>query len=237
MKRFFLFAAVCLVVTLPAMGDPMLTYNGTKGDETIRLYDSEFNESYYVYVGVSDVAVDGAGPAIDGEHLASFCIDLADSVYSNQTYEVSVTPLDECPDASPTSVFAPMGADKAGQVAWLLDNSGYSLDMDPVDGAALQLAIWEVIREGATNTDGSYAYNVSGGGFYAWANDAVMADAQDLLNVLPSSASSHSFASYAGLLSDGKQDFVVKVVPLPGATLLGILGLSAAGIKLRRRVA
>ena len=252
MRRFAPCLLLCLVAAAPAVADPYgqatTKYVGVGPAQTIRINETDLGVSNLnVYVGVSKlqvsgyidnagnpVSVPGGGSQFDGTTIAGFCIDIDDSVRSGNVFDVHVKPLDESPDP-----FAgPMLGEKASQVAWLLDNNSWSLTMAAADAAAMQLAIWEVVHEG------SGAYNVGSGDFYAtsWSNTAVQSAAQGLLgDMLTGWTSGYSFANYVGLSSplvgtEGKQDFVVKVVPVPGAVLLGILGLGAAGMRLRRSV-
>ena len=112
------------------------------------------------------------------------------------------------------------------------------------NAAALQLAIWEIVDEGMSG--GAYfpavpaGWNLNAGNFQA-TNAVLSAEANALLgNILGDGVATYS-GQYAGLSNpslsgdpkDDYQDFVVRV-PIPAAIWLGMLGLTAAGLKLRK---
>jgi hypothetical protein len=134
-----------------------------------------------------------------------------------------------------------MGPLKASLIAELLIKNPYSTALE---AAAVQVAVWEILDENHFLFGGANPWNVSAGlsqgNFYldtSPGNDDEIAVA-DLANTMLGnlSAAGLPFDRYTAV-SNGPgtknwQDFVV--VPVPAAFLLGMLGLGAAGLKLRK---
>ena len=168
-------------------------------------------------------------------YSAGFCIDLWDS-YPVLSEPYDIVSLDAAPDQAAVPTVGGMGATKASFIAELLENWAYNTDKS---AAAMQLAIWEVIDENYDGTT-SYAWDVTTGNFQLanYANDVDANDVKDMANdMLDSLANGVSYDRYVAVSNgpgkDNVQDFVV--VPVPAAVLLGMLGLSAAGLRLRKR--
>jgi hypothetical protein len=213
------------------------------------------------YAGVYNIQLrnstvpDGTFPG-DGEdmldgYVDSFCIDIWD--YSPGSWKpYDVVPLGESPDPGA----GPMGAMRAGYLATLL-NQYWDADASSssLEAAALQVAVWEIIDEGQNpdgtlpddpNPNGWNARNDTAGGtlpdrgnFYI-GQDNIANRANEMLAQVRSLGTSVFDNVYAALSNDYKQtrpgyyqDYVVRV-PVPGAILLGLLGLTAAGVKLRK---
>ena len=70
------------------------------------------------------------------------------------------------------------------------------------------------------------------GGTYFFANDSAATRANEMLHSLTGETSLFNY-NIRAICNELGQDYLV-MVPLPGAILLGILGLSVAGIKLRK---
>lgn len=187
--------------------------------------------------GLYNVTVYGtdAGDRITDGVYQVFCIDLWNSV--NEGVDLySDVPLDAAPD----HYLAGMGTVRAGRMAYLMDNYwndtylGSNVVSRNSNAAALQFAIWEIVAEPETGD-----YDLSNGDFAIidpsrpsyWARTI----AQSWLTEMGDKTS--SFANYIALTSEdagtNAQDYVVRV-PVPGAVLLGVLGLVYAGMKLRR---
>ena len=156
-----------------------------------------------------------------------FCIDLADWAMSTAFESYNVQSLDSAPDWSASS--GGMGAAKASYVAELIANNDYNTASR---AAAVQVAIWEIIAEDL------YDWNMTdtNSNFYlTQVSAAVAADAQAMLDDLTQGISPDRYTALSCGPQKALQDYVV--VPLPGAVLLGMFGLGAAGLRLRRRSA
>lgn len=158
--------------------------------------------------------------------VQAFCIDLYDG-YPNTppAEEYKAVSLDDAPTADS---LGPMGAIKARYIAQLLNTNSYAANDS---AAAVQVAIWEILLEDPTN----WNTMASNGNFYLKTSETDEYYIAGLANGMLSGLSqAGSYDQYTALSADGKnaQDFVL--VPIPAAILLGILGLGAAGVKLRK---
>ena len=196
--------------------------------------------------------------------VASFCIDVWD--YSPTTFvQYDVVALDGAPDpqAGPMGTNRAQYLARLLNTYW--DENNWSSDAsrtfnigagnhvfaaDQV-AAAVQSAVWEIVDEGNTangDADPLPSYwdtlktSANRGNFYVSNYDVAKIANVMLDNVLSHGGS--DFGYYVALSNDDDQnpcggyhyqDYVVRV-PVPGAVLLSFLGLSAAGLKLRRFV-
>ncbi len=176
--------------------------------------------------------------------IEAFCIDVADTTSNvGDTINYDVVSLESAPDAWA----GPMGETRARYLAELLDEN-WTDNMSAVQAAALQLAVWEVVDESRVTTDdpktAATGLDIDDGKFYAEATSDILTAAQLMLDNIDGGA--NYSGKYAALTNDeiqqskdfgGQyQDWVVRV-PVPAAVWLGMLGLSAAGLKLRRKSA
>ena len=165
------------------------------------------------YAGVVNILADGTP-------MDAFCIDpFHFSSSSPLTY--NVVNLQDAPKDG-LIYDGPMGAIAADKISrlWAM---AYSPTLSPLNAAALQLAIWEVV----------------GGDYFKW-NDPtpyvfdVYEEAQALLNRLPGQTTKADLVALKSVDQRG-QDYVVARVPDGGATAallgLGLLGLSFARCK------
>ena len=179
----------------------------------------------------------------------AFCIDLFDGlpfVFDgvpgyDKPHAYDVVSLDDAPDPKAVpSGSTGMGSDRAAYIAELLNTHTYNTAQT---AAAMQVAIWEIVDENYLGTT-TNAWDVSygSGDFYlnytpgvGSVEETVAGIANTWLDALPDTTPATSFSRYTALSHDGGkelQDFVV--VPVPAAVLLGVLGLGAVGLKLRR---
>jgi hypothetical protein len=120
-----------------------------------------------------------------------------------------------------------MNSAKAIDLAELL-HVNWTGNLTAARAAGIEAAVWEIVNED------SGTYNVSTGNLQVYNNAAVVSAANDMLSYLTPDLQQVDYrGEFVGLSSTAYQDFVVKT-PLPGAVLLGFLGLGAAGMKLRR---
>jgi len=245
MRKVILITVVCAFVAAPGLASPYGTvkvkYTGVGPGDNMTIYSSGNPGGITVEAGIYNLNLMEASasiptnwvPYLTGD-VDSFCIDVYQGPPgSHLIYDVN--PLDEAP-LSPDPM-QPMGPTKAGHLAALLD-ANWKDSLTDVEARNLQLAVWEIVDEQTTDAAGDYVFDVkknssTAGNFYI-ADDTVAGAVNSLLSGLGTA----SFGSkYVGLSKNTDtttyQDFVVKV-PLPAAALLGFLGLSAAGIKLRK---
>lgn len=230
MRRLFIAAVVCAFITVPAMADFTVQETSVGPQQTMTVYSTDVSPTVNTgaYTGVYNLNVSGAGAPVTGVGIQSFCIDIHQNgptmAGGSATYNaVSLA-------SAPTPQTA-MGATRAGQVAWLLNNQWTSPITDATKAAAIQAAVWEIVNES------SGTYSVTGGNTKVTGAAATQNLANGWLTTIngmtTTNWATYSTANYAALVSGTYQDYVVKV-PLPGAVLLGALGLIAAGRKLRK---
>lgn len=146
-----------------------------------------------------------------GNFLA-FCVDLAKFMSSGNSYS--------------TSSGSAFGATVDGYIDRLFTSAYASVDT-AVEGAAFQLALWEII------TDTGSAYSLTSGGFKATAGSAVTAQANSYLAGLAGASTGGYTITY---LNSGTSQNLVTVAPVPLPAALGMLGLGVASLfGLRRR--
>lgn len=140
-----------------------------------------------------------------GDFLA-FCIDLNNYMSSGNTYKISSS-----------SVY---GAGVDDYIDRLFTSAYAGLDT-AIEGAAFQVALWEII------TDGGVAYDLAGGLFTASNNFDVIGQANTYLAGLASAATG---GYKLGFLSSSVSQDLVTVSPVPLPAAAGMLGLGLAGL-------
>ncbi len=271
MKKIALITVVCAFVAAPVMAAPygtvLVDEISTSPQTTLTVYSSSFPSGIGAYVGqynltLKDSTVPAGALPYGGENrlngrVPSFCIDIWD--YSPTTFvKYDVVALGGAPDPQA----GPMGNEKAGYLATLLDTywdkdtwssnasrtfnigSGNQVFTANVAAAAVQSAVWEIVDEGNI-ANGAVdpipaSWDTLSGNFRV-SNATVAKIANVMLQNIREQGES-DFGNYVALSNHATsetrtagyyQDYVVRV-PLPGAVLLGFLGLGAAGMKLRR---
>ena len=152
-------------------------------------------------------------------NFVAFCVDLAKFLGSGHSYS--------------TSASSGYGAAVDSAISKLF-NSAYAGISNAVQGAAFQVALWEII------TDTGTGYDLSSGGFsatYAPYSSAVLNQANlylSALNTAPSSGYSLTF------LNSGSSQNLVTVAQIPAVPLpasVGMMGLALGALTLiaRRR--
>lgn len=254
MKRTIFLVVLCAVVAVPAMADQYgtISVNETGYHDWKAMtvhYTGAVSDGRSVVTGVYELTLSGyaatgnagdpvlssaAAGMLTGE-VDAFCIDIWDwSPSVAQPYDVRT--LDDAPNAMGGGPV--MGEEKAARLAELLNTHWNDALDTSVKGAALQAAVWEIVAEDLPSDPADY--NLSSGKFYLTGSSDVINLANGWLDSI--SAIGQAFGGYvavsnpttAGALAT-YQDYVVRV-PVPGAVLLGMLGLGYAGLRLRKTV-
>jgi hypothetical protein len=252
-KRLIFIAALCAFAAAPALADLTVQYSGVNPHLGVEITSTGIDGD--VVAGQYKIDIQGDTGNIIGAPgvVKVFCIDLWDwDPEYPQKYVLK--PLDQAPDVGA----GPMGEKRAGYLATLLNTYWDQADWSSagsrrVNGhtytqaemaAAVQVAVWEIVDEFNTNTNGledptaivPTSWDVSGGLFYISHNETVANLANALLSNIGTLGPS-DFGNYQAVSNHTNcsyyQDYVVRV-PVPAALLLGLLGLGAAGLKLRK---
>jgi hypothetical protein len=248
MRRPFAFVLVLCVCTVPAAADMTVTETAVNPGLVTSINSYPGYYSGGVYTGVYKLAIAGSTtPGLPNGSVDAFCIDICQFSPSGQVYSVASL------DAAPVNTDAgPMGELRARSLATLLDRywvawspSGNVIGGSPGTytddqaAAAVQLAVWEIVAEFKGQTLDRSGWTVSpvtGRQFSATSSDgSVISLANWMLEDIASVAADglSSYKNYRALSNDRQQDYVVRV-PVADAILLGLLGLGAAGLKLRK---
>lgn len=154
--------------------------------------------------------VNGSG-LINGS-FHGFCIDIAQDIFYNQTVNFGVAPLGNAPAPG-----AGMGTDRANLLRELWYNDHTASAENNSNGAAFQIAIWEIINESRGNP-----LDVTTGQFTVSANASTLTTANTWLQALTGNGPRAN--DLMALTSDSYQDYVVEV---PGAGVVGSLSTPA----------
>lgn len=159
--------------------------------------------------------------------FAAYCLTLSQNLLDPET--VNKRPLSQLPDSG-NPPYADTGSGE--YIAWLLNRYAFGVDSND-EGAALQVAVWEVLYDRSA----AGGYNLRSGDFYVQNGyDSIVSLASSYLAGIGTSEAIW-LDSYgvndAGYYQRG-QDYGVPV-PEPGLLLLLGLGLGALGLTAHRR--
>lgn len=164
-----------------------------------------------------------------GKTIATFCTELSQTVKSSWTTFEAID-LQEAPKPAAGPLGMGMSAASADAIRVLWASVGDAKFTNPLIGAAFQIAIWEIVYDGAENFD-------LGNGHVKFSNSAaVIAEANNLFNTHLASISEHSHrqGGLIALSSDSGQDQLF-VIPLPSHGAMAMVGLMGLGAIRRRR--
>jgi hypothetical protein len=206
-------------------GDVNASYDGVSPGNTNGVNGGVFNFTKIAAGTTFTTPLLTNSPAGD---FIGFCLDLGQFVDSPVLYKVQ--DLTDAPVPG-TKITAAKATDLAklvgGVLAGSFNNVATILDSN-LKASAFQLAVWEIVNE----TGGTYD---SAAGSFIKGDGTVQTLANTYLSsIVGATAASGLFA----LTNDGKQDFMVQVVPIPAAAWLlgsGLLGLF--GLARRKQVA
>ena len=146
--------------------------------------------------------------------FVAFCIDLGQYMARGKTYTVSGA--------------STYGSEVDSNISRLF-NSAYASLTTAVQGAAFQVALWEII----TDTGSDSGLDLGMGAFTAGANASVINQAADYLEGLGGASTGGYKLTF---LASGQSQDLVTVSPVPVPAAFGMLGLGIAGLfGLRRR--
>jgi len=211
MKRISLFAGLALMAVGTTANASLLTVESlTPGKYGI--VNIEFNnQSLNVYAGALQTRLDG-GAAFD-----AYCVDLTHFDYLPANYEVSVDTTQSLTNG-----------DRIGKLYNTYASQVHSGD----SGAALQLAIWDVLVDGG---DGLNTGNFKASGYSNDAFTQFSAMLADPLSGANPTASYYQAANHDNNLNQNLIGPYQGSAPVPEPASMAVLGLGALGVLRRRK--
>jgi len=215
MKRLVLIAAICSIVASPVLADGtayldgwMYNLGGSPG------WNGTTEEGWS---GSFTVITNGLGIPMDGTRYETFCVEKWVNVYVPGTYTAVI---------NTGAIYGNVGGFDPldPKTAWLFDQylsgNAFGYADKSLRARDVQWAIWSIEQEWALGADAKYdgakaLVALSAGKWNDIGNIRVL----NLWNGTDRTTD--------------VQDLLVKV-PIPAAVLLGLLGLGAAGVKLRK---
>lgn len=196
-----------------------------------------------LWTGIYNLSVAGSDArdlGIEGT-VQAFCIDIWDYAPTSSYKSYEAVSLEQAPDPGA----GPMGLARARYLATLL-NTYWTTSLTNLEAAALQTAVWEIVDEGNVNPNVAdpvpSSWNVwkdaeKRGNFYVSNYDVANLANQWLGEVRNLGGSDYDeYLALSSRSTSGPyyQDYTVRV-PVPGAALLGLIGMATAGLRLRRK--
>ncbi len=226
MKRSFLFLFLLLSFTSLASAETLHFYN------TNYNYGDSVNASYgstvYEYLWAGEIYMTHDGQAIP---FITYCLSLQYALEDDPIVEVKDLSTLSSPDDP--NVLDGVG----GKVAWLLNSYAPGVSSN-TEGAALQLAIWELLYdEGFDFSDGLFRVTSASAG--------ILSQATEYFNSIGSKTSeafwydtTHSVNRRQELIGQdlgGPKPEFISTIPEPGSLLLLGSGLGVFGLAFIRR--
>ena len=211
------FAPLSLLVLAAAANAADIKFFGADMTFTRDVRISYLGQNSHVYAGPLKVAVDG------GSQFSAYCVDLAHSISSGDQWSVTVTS---------TSDPSLNNGVRLGQIYNKYAGSVSSKD----EGAALQLALWDVWADGG---DG-----FSSGAFRATSISASVTALFSAIVADPltgiSSFTNYYKADFHGPNNDRNQNLIggtpPNATPVPEPASMAVIGLGLAALRRRRAV-
>jgi hypothetical protein len=238
-----LVAAVAAVAVLglaaPAWADVTATFSTVSPGEVVTLTSNGHSEAGWA----GQYNFGGASGDINGS-FGGFCIDISQNIYAGLPVTFKVADLTSAPNDGVSS--NPMGGLRAELLQELWFNDHSSAFSSSSNGAAFQIAIWEIINETTTN-NGNLVLDIKNGSFSVTDSDSTtLTTANTWLSGIDITGNGSKDTSLIALTNPTYQDYVTSVgnhitsVPAPpGLVLAGVAaisgGLAAGWRRLRRR--
>lgn len=206
MKRFR-YALFLVVLGVPgaSQASSLFTYNGLVSEMSRSVAINYAGKNMTVGAGLANVSLDGVD-------LIGLCVDLVHWNTNGSAYQVNVRPIEE---RGPT----------ATRAAWLFSSAVGTVDTRD-RGAALQLAVWDILYDGGDGLNaGSFKSSVTGNVLTITNSYLANSFGQQ------SSAAQYLKAVTHGDKNDENQDYMV--VPEPAS--MAVLLTGAAAVLRRRR--
>ena len=234
MKRIVFITIISMIAALPTQAalfgyvDVKYTSVGPGGSMTINnsLGGHNGTAATGIYNLILDNTTNTFGGYLNDGPVEAFCIDTWDFA-PGSFLKYNIISLNDAPDAAA----GPMGDVKASHLAQLL-NAHWNGPLTNTEASALQIAIWEVVNE-YTMLNSSYVYNVSSGNFWVGGDSSVITEATNMLGSITTGSPFNNYIALSYPTTGTGQDYVVKT-PVPTSVILGLLGLTVVGIKLRK---
>ena len=191
------------------------------GEDTLgeNIYINENGTVTQAWAGGLDINVGGTGDGSNGDARVVLCVQLTVSI-GKGTYDTVI-------DFADTTPFNTANLERA---AWLVD---HDYPTSPVTGAALQLAIWDIMQDSGDGFNAGYVQAATG----THATDpTVLADAINYETISVGKATPLAYVYIDTTLGGAAVQDLIGQTPEPAAIVLMVSGLVLIGLsRLRRR--
>lgn len=243
-KSFLAVAGLCAAPWLPA-ATVIATNNSTTPSTTVQRRISDAGDTGFVNLTVGQFQMTRTGGTATEQILAGpsggatfvgFCAEPKESLGSSVTYTLSTV-------ESGSTLTGGMGTEKANLVRELIGRHypDYTSTLTAQTAGALQVALWEIVRETETASGGSLLLSTSTGNvtFGTSATTGLVALAQSYLSSLTGSPTAPRANNLRVLTVTGNQDVLVMLaaapVPEPATAAAGLGALALVVAAYRRR--
>lgn len=194
-RTFHLFAAAILACGIAAADTIVANIDTSLGEENalwlnIPAYSGGPGADTELYfAGVLDIQLTNSNGTVDRDTM---CVDLFTDIYVGEAYGTSVD--------LPSQVPPPQSPAALEEIAWLLDNI---TPTTPVEGAALQVAIWKIQVDGGGSFTTGQVQQPTDSSDMTPTTQAVLNDAEAYLSASVGQSSDSAFVYENVSLSDG----------------------------------